>query len=405
MGSSPDATPTAKSDLVSASTTSTPLAGMIAREIADHGPLTFADFMSRALYDENLGYYRSGRTTVGRDGDFLTSPEIHPLFGAAVAATACDVWEALGEPSEFAIVDVGPGTGVLVGDAIAWAEAERPDFGRALRAILVEQSQPATERQQRRLTHLNDRVAWIPTIEDCPLLSGMIVANELLDAQPVHRLRWSEAGRDWEELYVGLDPTGAIIDIPGPVSDDSIRDPLAQTRPNDGQVVEVCAGVTELIAALARPLEKGLLLLFDYGYPRERLYASWRRTGTLMTFYRHTPGEEPYARIGEQDLTCHVDLDTARDAAIDAGLQSGPILSQAEWLMNASSMTPPPVASGGRGAELEGYLARRRAIETLSDPAGLGRIQVMAFWRGMDPLEHATPPSMARGAQTRGKDE
>ncbi|MCZ6707996.1 MAG: SAM-dependent methyltransferase, partial [Chloroflexi bacterium] len=136
-----------------------------------------------------------------------------------------------------------------------------------------------------------------------------------------------------------------------------------------------------IVGELAEALVEGMLLLFDYGYARERLYASWRREGTLMTFRRHTPGEDPYRHVGEQDLTCHVDLDAVEAAAVQAGLTPYARVSQAEWLA-AVGVLSGELPSGGAAAELETYLSRRRGSETLSDPAGLGRIQVMAFGRG-----------------------
>ncbi len=382
MPSPPDSTPPPELNRFAPADLVTPLAREIAASIRETGPITFAAFMERALYDERLGYYRSGRSTVGREGDYLTSPEVHPLFGAAVAATTAGVWEAMGEPARFTLVEVGPGSGALMADVLAWSDAQRPEFGRALRGVLVERSEEARAQQQRRLAYLGARVSWVAALGEVAPIAGVVVANELLDAQPVHRMRWSDEGGAWEELFVGLSGSETFIDVPEAVSQSGLLAPLTGIEPADGQVVEVCPGLPSLVNELATALGAGALLLFDYGYGRERLYASWRGSGTLMTFHRHTPGEEPYVRVGEQDMTCHVDVDTVCEAAEGAGLAAYPTVSQADWLRGVGAASTPPVGEGGRGAEMESYLSRRRAVETLSDPGGLGRIQVMAFARG-----------------------
>ena len=362
------------------------MAQAIADRIRDEGPLTFAAFMEAALYDESLGYYRRDAPTVGREGDYITSPEVHPLFAYAVAAQAAELWERLGSDESFVLREVGPGTGALVEGIATWTATQRPTFARALRFELVEHAPAAVERQRRRLAALGERVSWID-YQHAPM-QGLLFANELLDAQPVHRLRWGKGF--WEELYVCL-VGERFAEQAGPVSSESLLTPLAEVAPGGGQVVEVCPAAGRLVSELAGSLERGLLLLLDYGYQRERLYAPWRREGTLLTYYRHTPGSDPYARPGEQDLSCHVDVDAVIEAATNAGLEALPVRSQAEYLMELGVAQAPDL--GARGAELEAELSRRRAVEVLTDPEGLGRVQVMAFSRG---LETGTQEGLSR---------
>ena len=357
----------------------TPAGRQIAARIRAHGPISFAEFMAAALYDPAHGYYRSGRPTVGRDGDFLTSPELHPLFGYVIAALAAADWDARGRPAEYTLCDIGPGTGALVDAAFGWVAAQRPDFAAALRGVLVEPDGASRARQRERLGGFGARLTWCAGIEELAPLRGLVVANELLDAQPVHRLRWSGSG--WEELFVGL-TNDRFHDVPGPPCDSTLLAPLAGLTPRPGQVVEVCPGIAALVGAIAAAVDEGLLLFFDYGHPREQLYAPWRTQGTLMSFHRHTPGDDPYVRVGEQDLTCHVDLDAVAAAARRAGLVAYPPRSQAEWLAAMGATTPSPVAEAGRGADLDAHLERRRAAQLLSDPGGLGRIQLLAFAKG-----------------------
>ena len=382
---------------------STAAARQIAARIRAEGPISFAAFMETALYDPSVGYYRSGRATVGREGDFLTSPELHPLFGYAVAALAAADWEARDRPERYTLWDVGPGTGALTAAVFAWAIAQRPDFASALHGVLVEPGRIARQRQRERLGEFADRLRWVNDLESAASAEagagletprhGMVVANEVLDAQPVHRLRWHDDR--WQELRVGLASDGLasdglaqaggeerFVDVPAAPDPPSLIEPLRDTAPSDGQIVEVCPGIAALIAALGAPLDDGLLLVFDYGHRHERLYAPWRKQGTLMSFYRHIPGDDPYQRVGEQDLTCHVDIDAVADAAAIAGLRAYPVRSQAEWLAAMGATALAPIAEAGSGAEMDAHLDRRRAVQLLSDPAGLGRIQVMAFAKG-----------------------
>jgi len=227
-------------------------------------------------------------------------------------------------------------------------------------------------------------VVWMGDVAEGEPVRGLIVANELLDAQPVHRLQWEGGG--WHELYVGLSAEGGFVDRAGPVSEARLLEPLAEVEAREGQIVEVCPMVGALVESLAGTLEQGVLALFDYGYRRARLYASWRRRGTLMTFYRHTAGEDPYQRVGEQDLTAHVDVDAVLAAGAAAGLSAYRLQSQAEFLsaMGATAMEGVAEGTVARGGSVETYLSRRRAVEMLTDPGGLGRIQVMALGRGVE---------------------
>ena len=175
---------------------------------------------------------------------------------------------------------------------------------------------------------------------------------------------------------------GGFADHGGAPSCESLLAPLATVAPREGQVVEVSPAVSQLVATLADSLDRGLLLLLDYGYERERLYAPWRREGTLLTYYRHTPGSDPYVRIGEQDMSCHIDIDAVAAAARARSLRPLPVRTQAQFLSELGATGSPDLRT--REAALEAELSRRRAVEVLTDPEGLGRIRVMAFSRGLE---------------------
>lgn len=352
---------------------STPLARSLCARIRASGPITYAEWMGAALYDARHGYYRRGRPTVGPEGDFLTSPEVHPIFGAAVGEVALGVHEALGRPQPLQIVEVGPGTGAL-------AESLLAALAIPVSLTLVEPDARARERQRERLASFGGRVEWRESVADAALRTHMapgaqlVIANELLDAQPVHRLRF-EGGR-WRELLVECSPQGAFRDRLSDVSDPALLAPLRDAQPREGQIAEVSPMRAELVGALAGLVDRGLLLLVDYGYPRRELYDARRRDGTLMTFRGHVPGEDPYARPGEQDITCHIDIDQVREAAVRAGLMWRPAQHQGDWLAGLGAALREQVEEPAE------RLAARRALEALSDPEGLGRIAVMAAARG-----------------------
>ena len=330
------------------------------------GPITFADWMQTALYHPEHGYYRRRRPSVGIDGDFLTSPEVHPLFGAAVAAAVSDAWRELDRPDPFPVVEVGPGTGALAESMLRNLDRET---AQAISLALIEPNRFAAARQRERLREF-PRIDWIEDLAEIPSRSArLIIANELLDALPVRRLAYC---REWRELRVGWDDARGFHDVPAPVDDSAddpaLLNPLAGISPEPGWIAEISPARAEMISALAARLDRGFLLLFDYGYPRADLYSHRHRQGTLATARRHVPGDDPYAHPGDQDLTTHIDLDQIREAALAAGLSPLPVLAQSAWLR---ALAPRILPSGD--------LAARRALETLTDPEGLGRISVLGF--------------------------
>ncbi len=362
-------------------TPDTPLAPILADRIQRDGPISFADWMDCCLYHPQHGYYRRAKPTVGRDGDFLTSPEVHPLFGAAVGHVASELWRRTGNPQPFQIAEIGPGTGALAESILRHLHATPLELAAATRYRLVEPDAAAAKQQRQRLlqVHSDRLVDHVLSIDQLSGDHHLVIANELLDALPVHRLSFS-SGR-WTELFADYSPTLGFHEISASVSREALLEPLAGITPADGQVVEVAPDRASVVARLAKAVaDGGLLLLFDYGYPRDRLYASWWRDGTLMTFRNHVPGDNPYAHPGEQDITAHIDIDQVGEAARAAGLTAMPALNQAEWLHNLGAAVLPAVADAQ--IDTSRYLAARRAVETLTEPAGLGRIAVMGFSRG-----------------------
>jgi SAM-dependent MidA family methyltransferase len=334
--------------------------------------------MAEALYGPD-GYYTRRPRLGGAGADFFTSPELHPAFGALIGRFARGVWHALDRPSRFDLVEHGPGSGALARDLLTWARAA-PDFAESLHSCLVETSAPLREAQRETLAAaglLDERVAWAEGGRH----TGLVLANELVDALPTHVV--VVRGGAVRERYVALDSERLtwIEDAPSTPALAAYFGRLG-LLPGEGCIAEVNLAGLDWIEEASATLERGALLVLDYGYPALDLYSPTRRYGTLLTYYAHTLGSDPLVRVGEQDITAHVDFTSLARAGEQAGLQTVGLISQAAFL---------------RRLGLDGYLRRldgsalsawdhdanRRALLALTDPEGLGRVQAFLQTRGL----------------------
>ncbi len=362
------------------------LKAAIRERIAAEGRIPFRQFMAMALYHPQHGYYSSPRQRMGRHGDYLTNPEVHPIFGSLVAKQLWQMWQAMGEPQPFTVVEMGAGSGLLARDILAWAGKRAPEFFQALEYRLIELNEWLVENQRRLLRQVDAslaKVSWLPSLEAIAAesVSGCFLSNELIDSFPVHRL----VVRDGllHELYVERQEERFVESL-GPLSTPLLQDYFHRLGllPGEGCSAEVNLEALEWMKAVASALRRGFVLTFDYGYPAAELYAPWRKDGTLLCFYRHNPSTDPYARLGRQDMTSHVDFTSLVQAGQEHGLEPLGLTSQSRFL------TALGIAAGlERKAEgelpLEEYYARRRAVTELIDPASLGRIKVLIQAKGV----------------------
>ncbi len=333
------------------------------REEMAGGTIPFERFMELALYHPEHGYYgKPGR--IGPQGDFLTSPAIHPMFGWAVGGWCQWAWEQLGRPREFTIVEPGAGEGRLATALLDWAAGRDDGFAEAIRYVAVEPHNPGGD----------ERVEWRASLPG-PFEHGVVVANELFDAFPV---RLFDAGpRGPVEVLVRWDDEGRrFVEAPGAVW-------TIDGSPQAGRF-EVNPQAYPAMGQLCGLVGRGAVLVFDYGYSQEDLWAPWRTQGTLLCFYRHTAHEDPLIHVGEQDITAHVNLSELTTAAEEAGMTMHGPVPQSEFLWRLGL---PQVVEASR-SNMNEYLTRRRALGQLTDGAGLGRIRVLGATRGID----ATPP-------------
>lgn len=376
------------------------LAARLRSEIEARGPITFARFMERALYEPGHGYYRRPEPGPGPAGDFLTAPEAHPIFGAALGRLLEQVWDALGRPDPFVVTEPGAGTGGLatgllgglraLGSPLLTAVRYRPvDIEPARLRVLVDRLEA-----DGLAGHLQAAAARGRATE-----TGAVIANEVLDALPVHRVVGGETGL--RERLVGLD-AGRFVHVDAAPTTPRLARRLAAegVTLEDGQVTEVCLALDGWLVDATRHLARGVVVLVDYAEEPATLHAPGRRDGTLRTFARHAVGGDPFRHVGRQDLTATVDLAAVRAAAGRAGLRPLGETTQAELLAAVGSGALADAYLRGPGATLEGALRLRSALARLMDTRGMGGFRVLAFGRGLP--EDTALPGLARVARPPG---
>ncbi len=292
------------------------LKALIRQRLETTGGITFAEFMGLCLYHPQHGYYMAARERIGKGGDFFTSTSVHSLFGALLARQLEQMWQILGGGA-FTVAEQGAGEGHLCLDILN-AAAARPEFYRQIRYRLVEISPENRRRQQQLLAPHAEKVDWC-SVEELHGMEGCFLSNELLDAFPVHLVEKRD-GRIFE-VFVKL-RDGEIAEDLRPPSNPGILDYFhrAGVEPVEGNRAEVNLAAVDWMQQVGRILRRGFVLTIDYGYPTAELYAPFRRDGTLMCYSRHQAGENPYLRIGCQDLTAHVDFGTVQRAGEEQGL-------------------------------------------------------------------------------------
>lgn len=351
------------------------LAARLRDEIAANGGwLPFARYMEQALYLPGLGYYSAGAAKLGAEGDFITAPELSPLFGRCLAHQAAQILAQSGG----GILELGAGSGRLAVDV--WRELEK--LGQTPpRYSVLDVSADLRERQQRlfeaEAPALAQRVEWLDELP--PQFTGLVLANEVLDALPVHLAAWREDGI-FERGVTLRDNTFAWEERP------ATGELLAAAQQLDqppGYESEICLAAPALIRSLGERLEKGALLFVDYGFGRREYYHPQRHRGTLMCHYRHHAHDDPFYLPGLQDITAHVDFTAVAEAGVETGLDLLGYTGQAAFLINCGlTELLAAVAPDDRAA----YLALSNQAQRLTSPAEMGELfKAIALGRGITP--------------------
>ncbi len=292
------------------------------------GWLPFSRYMDLALYAPGLGYYAAGAHKLGGGGDFVTAPELTPVFGRCVASQVAEVLAALGGGE---LLEIGAGSGALAVELLGELERQGcvPE-----RYRILETSPDLRQRQRAALAvlpaELAARVSWLDGLPATPL-RGVVLANEVLDALPVERFQ--VAARGVEALGVALD--GERFAWAARPADAALAAAVAALGIElaAGYQSELCPALGPWLAALAAPLAAGVLLFIDYGYPRAEYYRASRAGGTLGCFHRQRRHDDPFVNVGLQDLTAWVDFTRVAEAGIEAGLEVAGYTTQAHFLL------------------------------------------------------------------------
>ncbi|MBM3267374.1 MAG: SAM-dependent methyltransferase [Candidatus Sericytochromatia bacterium] len=342
----------------------------IRARLAEGGRLTFAEFMALALYGPG-GYYCTDRSRIGPAGDFYTSPTVHPAFGALLAGQAREIWQRAGRPHAFDILELGGGRGTLAADLLYALREGDPACFAAVRYTVSDLAPPPDVPPA--VAH---KIAFRPGDAGLPdVVTGLVLANEFLDALPVHRVQKLQG--KLQELYVEI-AGDRLCESPGPPSKPDLELQVAPWFGDlpEGGTAEVSLAMVAFMKRLGAALRGGVALFIDYGGWRSDLLR--RPAGTLRAYWRHRIQPGPFEAIGEADITCHVDFSSLRNQAAALGFEVLGEISQGAFLQNlgmaelrralaAAPLDPPALA------------ANLAALEDLVAPAGLGAFRVMAL--------------------------
>lgn len=336
----------------------------IRREIEAHsGWISFARYMELALYAPGLGYYTAGTHKFGETGDFITAPELSALFGRTLAHQVAEIMA----DSAPHILELGAGSGKLAADMLSELES----LGRLPDSYhILEVSADLRDRQQsllqQRLPHLSSRVHWLDTLPE--IFSGAIVANEVLDALPVHRVHWQDSAIT--EIGVAWSERGFVWQE-RPISDAALLQAAEQIQAADDYVSEICLAARGLVNSLAGSLMQGTVLFIDYGFGAREFYHPQRRAGTLMCHYRHRAHDDPFYLPGLQDITAHVNFTDIAECGLDAGLALQGYTNQAFFLIN-NDITG--LLKDTSPENLLEYLPLSAQLQKLTSPAEMGEL-------------------------------
>lgn len=349
-------------------------------EIDYGGPITFARFMQRALYEPGLGYYAASNRRPTRAGDFLTAPELHPVFGRCLARQLDEMWQLLDRPDPFVLREYGAGRGALITAVIAELEAGGSDLLDCL-AYQPRDMAPQLAELEASLVAIG-RAQLTERGRSADAIDGCVLANEFVDALPVHRV--VVAGGELRELFVDW-RDDRLVETIGSPSSPAIAAWFtdAGIALEEGQRAEVNLALIDWLTEVGADLRHGYALVIDYGAQPAELYAGRRRNGTLRAFRHQHVAADPLRGVGHQDLTAHVDLAALERAAQDADLVHLGRNSQAEFLLGCGLQEIMAAERQRAADDWPASLALRSAVGRLLDPRALGGYWVVALGRGV----------------------
>ena len=386
-----------------------PLCQAIARRIITNPQkrITFAEYMDMVLYHPEHGYYSSDAIKIGfRGSDFFTSASLGADFGELLTKQFYQMWEILGKPIHFDLVEMGAGQGILASHILNYIKQEYPDFFTAVKYIIVEKSQSLKQEQQQRLQDF--AVDWC-NLEEIPSksINGCFFSNELVDAFPVHQfilvagelreiyVTLAELNREISEIQIIRD--SLFMEVIGEPSTPQLGEylqlvgiDLSQNTYENGYRSEINLAALNWLGIVADCLERGYVLTIDYGYPAHRYYNPRRSQGTLQCYYQHRHHDNPYINIGQQDITAHVDFTALSSWGERCGLKQVGWTQQGLFLMALGIGERLAALSSGQ-QPISQLLQQRERLHQLINPGGLGNFGVLVQSQGLTEKQASQP--------------
>ncbi|MDJ1169210.1 class I SAM-dependent methyltransferase [Roseofilum sp. BLCC_M154] len=358
--------------------------------------ISFAQYMESVLYHPEFGYYSAYQTEIGKSGDYFTSASLGADFGQLLARQWVQMWQILGCPTPFSLVEMGAGTGQVAADVLGELEAYNSECFQSLDYRIIEKSAGLRQVQQHTLEPWlgeKSRVQWCDWA-DLDGVQGCFFSNELIDAFPVHVV--VRSGERLQEVFVTLDAEEHLGEVLGELSTpklaqyfDRLGIDLCSEAYPEGYRTEVNLGMLEWLEAIAQRLERGYVVTIDYGYTADRYYQPGRSTGTLQCYTRHHRHDCPYINIGYQDITAHVDFTTLEQEGKGWGLEPLGFTEQGLFLM-ALGLGDRLAALSESSLSITQLFSRRDALHQLIDPLGLGGFKVLIQGKGLTEQEKGT---------------
>jgi SAM-dependent MidA family methyltransferase len=353
--------------------------------------ITFADYMNLVLYHPEHGYYASSAERIGEGGDFLTSPHLADDFGEMLTVQLYQIWQILGSPQLFSIVEMGAGQGLLAAQILEYSSRVYPDFFNSIDYLIIEAAPAMIIAQQARLKDLPVRWCDWTKIVDRSII-GCFLSNELIDALPVHQVIVVED--KLQEVYVTIGDRDRVFNESiDKISTDRLDEywqlnhiNLLNGKYPNGYRSEVNLAALEWLELVVKKMQRGYIISIDYGYTADRYYNPMRSQGTLQCYYQHAYHNDPYINIGNQDLTTHVDFTALENYGELLGLQTVGFIPQGMFLMALGLGDRIAAISSGSG-DIQSLLRRRQNLHQLIDPMGLGKFGVSIQSQGLTPQE------------------
>lgn len=375
---------------------------------APHKRITFAEYMDLVLYHPEQGYYATGAVNIGSEGDFFTSPHLANDFGELLAEQFAQMWEILGQPSPFTLVEMGAGQGLLAGDVLRYLYRQHPNCFESLEYIIIEKASGLIAQQQQLLKNLNLPNTQLPirwcSLEQIPeeSITGCFFSNELVDALPVHQVVIEEG--KLQEIYVTISNTSDniinFVEVIDTLSTSQLSeyfefvgiDFISSGAYPNGYRTEVNLAALDWLKRVSTRLRRGFLLTIDYGYPAARYYQPARHQGTLQCYWHHQHHDNPYIYVGHQDITAHVDFTALERQGELCGLERVGFTQQGLFLMALglgdritalSSYNSTRGQAKANAQDVMKIMQRREVLHQLINPMGLGGFGVLIQSQGL----------------------